>query len=166
MNRKQVSALLVLKELGIQRDMQSFTDRLMVQKSVYLAQELGVGLGHHYNWYLRGPYSPSLTQDVFDALDVKDADSVVDEWELDPDTRGKLSQLKESFTPPSDLSDAHWLELLASAHFLISRKQVPTQDAGKLASHLKKFDKHFTKAQVQIALGRLQSIGLLDAATS
>lgn len=166
MNRKQISALLVLKELGIQHHMASFADRLTVQKSVYLAQAAGVELGHHYNWYLRGPYSPSLTQDVFDALDTHDADSILDGWELDSETREKLSRLKVWFTPSADLPHPLWLELLASTHFLITRKQVATQNAGKLVKQLKKFDKDFTKAQVQTALKKLRSAGLLDAATS
>jgi len=29
-------------------------------------QNSGLSLGYGYNWYVRGPYSPSLTQDLFE----------------------------------------------------------------------------------------------------
>lgn len=160
MNRKQISALLVLRELGIQHHMGSFSDRLRVQKSVYLAQEAGVDLGHHYSWYLRGPYSPTLTQDVFDAIENHEPDAVLPGWELDSATRERLSTLRTAFSHPN-LTESQWLELLASTHFLISRRQVAECDATTLQTQLKKFRKDFSESQVQDALDQLQAAGLL-----
>jgi len=46
--------------------MGSFDNRLKYQKLIYLVQNSGLSLGYGYNWYVRGPYSPSLTQDLFE----------------------------------------------------------------------------------------------------
>ena len=119
MNRRQISALLVLRELEIKQQMESFDERLSVQKSIYLAQASGVDLGHYFNWYLRGPYAPSLTQDVFDAVQNYDMAAMSQGWILDEKTRSKLSKLRQGFEPPESLSKPSWLELLASVHFLI-----------------------------------------------
>lgn len=166
MNRRQVSALLVLRELGIEPGMEFFADRLSVQKSIYLAQAAGVQLGHHYNWYLRGPYSPSLTQDVFDAIENSELPLSLEGWELDSGTRKTLSALRERFSAPPNLSRPLWLELLASTHFLVDRKQVAAADADVLTDQLRKFGKNFTAEQVLEALRRLQSAGLLAASSN
>jgi len=161
MNRRQVSALLMLKELGIKYEMESFDERLSVQKSVYLAQAAGADLGHYFNWYLRGPYSPSLTQDVFDAIQNFDADASTQGWELDAATRARLVTLRTSFDPPGALPQPSWLELLASVHFLIDRHQVSAADPDSITTQLARFGKTFTRDQVSEALQRLRRNGLI-----
>ena len=42
-----------------------FSDRLRLQKLGYLAQKMGVSGGFPYSWYIRGPYSRSLTSFLF-----------------------------------------------------------------------------------------------------
>lgn len=57
----------ILNLLGIESiDMDNFDNRLKYQKLIYLVQNSGLSLGYGYNWYVRGPYSPSLTQDLFE----------------------------------------------------------------------------------------------------
>jgi uncharacterized protein YwgA len=57
----------ILNLLGFESiDMGSFDNRLKYQKLIYLVQNSGLSLGYGYNWYVRGPYSPSLTQDLFE----------------------------------------------------------------------------------------------------
>jgi hypothetical protein len=46
-------------------DLQSFDDRLLLQKRIFLLDVAGVDLGYVHSWYLRGPYSPALTRDAF-----------------------------------------------------------------------------------------------------
>jgi len=42
-----------------------FNARLILQKTVYLLEQFGLNIGYDFSWYLRGPYSPSLTRDVY-----------------------------------------------------------------------------------------------------
>lgn len=165
MDRNQISALLILTKLGINFEMRLFDERLAVQKSVYLAQALGIHLGHHFSWYLRGPYAPSLTRDVYTANENHDVDAMLKRWKLDPSTVEKLAKLREHLQPPDEeLTQPAWLELLASTHFLVDRNQVegePLEEA--VQSKLEKFGKEFTLAQVKTSLGTLSNLDLLPA---
>jgi hypothetical protein len=53
------------KELGFRFDISAFDDRLIAQKIVCLLELKGIDLGYSCSLYVRGPYSPDLTQDLF-----------------------------------------------------------------------------------------------------
>jgi len=53
------------KELGFVFDISRFDDRLMAQKLVCLLELKGIDLGYSCSLYVRGPYSPDLTQDLY-----------------------------------------------------------------------------------------------------
>ncbi|MFZ1127666.1 MAG: hypothetical protein WAN78_05480 [Methanoregula sp.] len=53
------------KELGFQFDISRFDDRLIAQKLVCLLDLRGIDLGYSCSLYVRGPYSPDLTQDLY-----------------------------------------------------------------------------------------------------
>jgi uncharacterized protein YwgA len=61
--RKKVIAF--FKELGFEFDISRFDDRLIAQKLVCLLEFRGIDLGYPCSLYVRGPYSPDLTQDLF-----------------------------------------------------------------------------------------------------
>lgn len=50
----------------------SFNERLKLQKTIFLLQESSNKirnnsiLNYSFNWYLRGPYSPNLTEDEYE----------------------------------------------------------------------------------------------------
>jgi len=54
------------KELGFEFDISRFDDRLVAQKIVCLLDLKGIDLGYTCSIYVRGPYSPDLTQDLFE----------------------------------------------------------------------------------------------------
>lgn len=61
--RKKVIAF--YKELGFRPDIAQFDDRLIAQKLVCLLDLKGIDLGYSCSLYVRGPYSPDLTKDLF-----------------------------------------------------------------------------------------------------
>jgi uncharacterized protein YwgA len=61
--RKKVIAF--FKELGFNFDISEFDDRLIAQKLVCLLELKGIDLGYSCSLYVRGPYSPDLTQDLY-----------------------------------------------------------------------------------------------------
>jgi len=61
--RKKVIAF--FKELGFEFDIARFDDRLIAQKLVCLLELRGIDLGYSCSLYVRGPYSPDLTQDLY-----------------------------------------------------------------------------------------------------
>ena len=56
----------ILKEMDFVPDISSFEDRIILQKSMYLLS-LKMDVGYtDWDLFLRGPYSPKLTEDMFE----------------------------------------------------------------------------------------------------
>ena len=51
--------------LGKDIDMDSFDEKLIVQKAVHISQHLGMPWGYEFGWYVRGMYSSQLTVDLY-----------------------------------------------------------------------------------------------------
>jgi len=62
---KYQKVIAFFKELGFRFDISSFDDRLVAQKLVCLLELKGVDIGYSCSLYVRGPYSPDLTQDLY-----------------------------------------------------------------------------------------------------
>ena len=62
--------------------------------------------------------------------------------------------------PYTDL--ARRLELLASVHYLVDRRQGRGRDPQEISETLQKFNKQFSKDEVTSALGELTSNGILS----
>lgn len=54
-----------LRELEFIPHVDKFQDRLVIQKTVCLLEMMGMDVGYHFSLYVRGPYSPSLTEDLY-----------------------------------------------------------------------------------------------------
>ncbi|HEV2519993.1 MAG TPA: hypothetical protein VGX00_05155 [Thermoplasmata archaeon] len=58
--------LACLKALGLRNPSpDNFEEKLVIQKAVYLLQLRGVQTGFEFNLYVRGPYSPALTAEIY-----------------------------------------------------------------------------------------------------
>lgn len=158
MDRRQIGLGLALNGLGLCAKTDSFQDRLIVQKAAYLAQESGVNLGYFFSWYLRGPYCSALADDAFSI--VPDSEEFA-EWKLDDSSQGKVENLSGLMAEKDRKILARNLELLASVHFLVKRKQIPSQDPGKISATLIRYEKNFDEGEVRAALGELTTHGLL-----
>jgi uncharacterized protein YwgA len=160
MDRQQIGVKLVMDALGLLVKTTTFNDRLILQKAIYLSQAKGIDLGYFYQWYLYGPYCPSLVRDASDieqeiVLDIDDSKS----WSLDKDSLADLEDLK-SLIPEDDNERKKALELLASVHFLVDRKQVSGKDENEITETLRRFKKDFTKKEVKKAIGDLSEHAL------
>jgi len=107
----------LLKRIGIfdpslfQSD---FNSRLILQKTVYLLEQFGLNIGYYFSWYLRGPYSPSLTRDTY-AL-VKSYPEVHAVKFADPSKEKRFCEFLSFIRPIA--RDYSYLEKIASTHFL------------------------------------------------
>jgi uncharacterized protein YwgA len=164
MDRQQIGLKLTVEGLNLPFQINTFEDRLILQKAVYLAQAAGVNLGYYYHWYLHGPYSPSLTRDEYAlgyelSQDINDSEG----WKLDDESAGRLKKLQNLIPKGNRTEVRKKLELLASVHFLINRGQVRQNDAREIAVTLKRFNKDFSEEEVQKAQRELINYGLLAA---
>ena len=57
--------LKVFEQLNLIPDVSSFEDRIIIQKVMYLLSIKDLDCGYNFDLYLRGPYSPKLTEDMF-----------------------------------------------------------------------------------------------------
>lgn len=125
----------ILQRLGIEKiDMTDFDNRLRYQKLIYLLQNYGVSLGYGYSWYVRGPYSPPLTRNLFTIENNKETFenakpvAFAQEKAIDSKIKGLQDILGEKIT------DAAFLEVLASLVFI--KKSSPKMTNGALFSEL------------------------------
>jgi uncharacterized protein YwgA len=167
MDRQQVGLKLALDALGIPIRLGSFDDRLTLQKAIYLAQAAGVQLGYHYNWYLRGPYSPGLTRDAF-AIHAELAQNVDDSQgsTLDPTSLDRLRKVRERIEQVERRRLPFELELLASVRFLQQSPAARSSDASGLRAILNRFGKSYSVEQIQHAVEELKQYGLCPGNSS
>lgn len=164
MDRQQIGVKLTVDGLGLPFEITTFEDRLIMQKAVYLAQAAGVNLGYYYQWYLYGPYSPSLTRDEYAiAADISAGLDESEGWNLDDISSQRLERIRDIFAEPDRDKLAQKLELLASVHFLIDRRQVSTVDTSRITATLERFNKDFSEENVKGALEELKTYDLLTA---
>jgi hypothetical protein len=112
---------LYLKELGIEPSIETINDRMLLQKAVYIGQLSGVDLGYRYSWYLKGPYSPKLTEDYYKLASLPDSEKAESaSRSLNEEVRLKLASIRPLLQPPGGAGayDAQWLEAVASWHYL------------------------------------------------
>ncbi len=162
MDRQQIALKLTVEGLGLTFEIDTFKKRLILQKAVYLAQEIGVRLGYYYQWYLYGPYCPSLARDGYSISEelIKDVDESKG-WILDKASQNRLDRLKKLIIESEEEDRSRKLELLASVHFLLKRRQVQDKNTAEITAILKKFGKDFTEREVEDAMRELDKYELL-----
>lgn len=122
MDKSRIGLKLTLDAAGLSGvPLRTFSDRLNVQKRVYLIQALGHDLGYRFGWYLRGPYCRELTADAF-ALrgEIESGDRDAEDWSLADETKASINRAEALWSVPQTprVERDDWLELLASLHYL------------------------------------------------
>jgi uncharacterized protein YwgA len=132
MEARLIALKLFLKELGVELDISKFGDRIRIQKSVYLGQLSGVDLGYRYNWYIRGPYCPSLTRDYYELAEaLRLEDETYKGKTFRTSIRRRLKAIRPLLKPPEDIGikKDEWLELVSSIHFLRRESRYSKREA-------------------------------------
>ncbi|MDX9917199.1 MAG: hypothetical protein RBT15_04205 [Gudongella sp.] len=119
MDRLDIVNGLVFQNLEIYSK-DSLSDRIILQKKIYLFQEMGADLGYRYNWYLKGPYSPSLTTFVYDKLEyLQQSTDEFRSYKLTENIEEIIQKINSlSDKKPYDLGLDSWFELLASIKYI------------------------------------------------
>jgi uncharacterized protein YwgA len=170
MNRGRILLKLVLDEAGAGGlSLDTFADRLSLQKRIYLIQLTGIDFGYRYNWYLRGPYCPPLTRDAFllkDEVEAEEKDYT--DYELTDGTIEKIGTAHRIWDLPDGIhvSSEDWLELLASLHYLKHIAYWPGNNVTKdsIFQKLVEAKPHFAERHdlIEAAWSRLDAFGLIN----
>lgn len=120
MNNIDIANGVIFQKMGISKD--TFDDRLICQKKVYLLEALGTDLGYTYNWYVRGPYSPSLTNYVYNNIEVLNANDF-SKYKLSKSAEENVERVNSLVEKKKqDLDISSWYELLASLIYICKNK--------------------------------------------
>lgn len=92
-----------------------FADRLEMQKTIYLLQNLGITVGNYnFLWYKHGPYSQTLQNDILSSQNISDIDV-----EFSSDAKAGISALKEAiFKDGIEYDICQWTECLGSIFYI------------------------------------------------
>jgi uncharacterized protein YwgA len=137
--RKKIIA--IFKKMGFQLDISRFDDRLIAQKIVCLLELKGLELGYPYSLYVRGPYSPDLTIDLYKFTDEFQESET--ETRLNTAEKDAVDNLNGIFGLKPVL-----LEIGATYGYYTKRENCDPLEARKRVKQLKPF-----YSQAQIAVG-------------
>jgi hypothetical protein len=91
-----------LRFLELRPNIQSYRWRFLIQKTVYLAQALGLPTDYVFTIYVAGPYSPQLACDYF--AQANKIGSLETNYDLNPEDMACLSKMKACCDLYKDLS--------------------------------------------------------------
>lgn len=160
MDIKQVALKLVLDGIGEDHGIASVDDRLRLQKAIYLSQAAGINLGYHYSWYVKGPYSPGLTQDYYKLSEaVAAGDKSHEGMVLNDAIVSNLGRMQDVLAVPAgiDAPKHTWYEALASIHFLITNSGYSVE---KSRQYLRTVKSHLNDL-FDPAYNHLRNVGLV-----
>jgi uncharacterized protein YwgA len=113
----------ILKNFYNSFSMNTFTNRLKIQKIIYLMQAYGLNIGYLYSYYLYGPYSTDLTKDAYSMPDFNKISKMSFSGKEDSN---KFEQFINFIGKRKN--DVFWLEVCSSIHLLYnqgySKKQI------------------------------------------
>lgn len=131
--------------------MDSFDDRLRIQKLAYLIQEVGGGGPFVYQWYMRGPDSPALMQELYSCA------GGGGQLESTPsDGERALAQRVRSLVG-SGVDDPLELELYASVWYLTPPRRLSESDRTSIRESMRRTKPHFGEGRVREALDRIET---------
>jgi hypothetical protein len=142
-----------LQDLGVKPSLETFAERKRNQKLAYLIQEVaGVPLGYSFSWYVRGPYSPSLTQDLY----AESSTQSLPVGLLQAGEKLKLLQLRDFLG--DYLKSPDELELLVSLHYLRERGKEYGATKLEVTSALKERKPFFSNQVIEQAWLKLEEL--------
>lgn len=162
MNKTKILISLCMKKFGLDENLKTLEERILIQKKFYLLQQFGVNLGLNYGWYKRGPYCTELTRTIYSQ---KDEPEDTSKYKLKNDLINKIEEVNNliSNTKMEGLNDQQWSELLASLHFLGKNKILVESDklSQELTNELIVLKPWYTKLQINKAIDVLKDKQLL-----
>ena len=140
----------VLRELKCY-SIQTLQDRILLQKKIFLAQDIGVPLKYGFCWYLHGPYSTDLTEDVYQII--PEGLEVIQNLKLDEKYQKKINLVNELEDKTcnkifSSLTVVQRYELIASVAYWFSLGKKRKEESVKQIQYAKP---QFNKEQIENA---------------
>ena len=150
-----------LKNLGMDTNLSTFAERVRVQKMVYMLKQFGADLGFGFTWYLRGPYSPSLTKTLFNPT-VEDPQPL---RQLNTNELKVANEMRNFLG--SDFYSAERMELMASLVYLIKHgPENDLQTKAKIIRFLREEKPQYSLEEIEQVWQRISAAGIWDSELS
>jgi uncharacterized protein YwgA len=138
-----------MREFGIKPKVESFESKLVIQKATCLLGLLGFNSGYRFSIYVRGPYSPDLTRDIYENRD--DVEKLRTDYSLSGIEKGIVAKVSEA----SDNLDPTLLEIMATYAFLSREYGL----SGKAAiAELKRLKPFFSESRIAVGVSRAKEL--------
>lgn len=111
-----------------------FEDRLEMQKTVYLLQNMGISVGDYkFMWYKHGPYSQTLQNDILNLQSVGDINI-----DFSADAKREIGTLKNAvFKEGLEYNLSQWVECLGSLQYIKESLLPSSAEEGTVLNELK-----------------------------
>ncbi len=153
---RKILLKLAANQIGVSSEQDTFDNRLILQKAIYILQASGLNFGYRYSWYIRGPYCPDVTYEAFDMK----GSPLVSQYRLGPQTKNKLDRLSNLFSDlkRDDVNDssARKFERFASILFVLKTGQSKVTDTIEIRERMEKANKLYTQKEVDTTVTILQ----------
>ena len=150
-----------LKNLGMDTNLGTFAERVRVQKVVYMLKQFGADLGFGFTWYLRGPYSPSLTKTLFNPTGEEDQSL----RQLNTKELEVVNAMRNFLG--SDFYSAERMELMASLVYLIKHgPENDLQTKAKIIRFLREEKPQYSLDEIEQVWQRISAAGIWDSELS
>ena len=109
---------LYMKVYGEDFDYSDFGKRMKMQKCIYLIEQLGLNVGgYDFSWYKHGPYSQRLQDDMYIANGLPSTELQYSDFAISVLDKVK-SMAERAHISGFGYTEEHWMECLASIHYL------------------------------------------------
>lgn len=160
--KRLVAFLKVLeKKTGYKFTIETFEDRMRLQKLVYLAKHFGIDLEYNFTLYIRGPYSSELADDYY-KID-REYDGEIPEILDELITEEKVDTFIE-FVKDKDTEE---LELIATLLMVLERHKpfldsLPEEEREDLVvKTIQDIKPYFTKDKILEAIREIEKVKIV-----
>lgn len=147
MNNSHIATAVAIRDLKCY-SLETLNDRILLQKKVYLAQDIGLPLGYGYSWYIHGPYSTDLTAVAYQII--PEGDTAIENHSLKEPYASIISKVNslESVINEKNLkiSVVQWYELIASIAYWYKRGH---DNESKIVDIIRATKPQFTEEQIK-----------------
>lgn len=149
MNNSQIATAIVLRDLHCY-SLETISDRILLQKKVFLAQDIGLPLGYGYSWYIHGPYSTDLTAVAYQVI--PEGCESIERNSLKAPFDGMIARVNslesEIKKRGIKIGVVQWYELLASIAYWYKRGYT---EENKVVARIKETKPQFSEDQTKAA---------------
>ncbi|HIH22734.1 TPA: hypothetical protein HA238_03335 [Candidatus Micrarchaeota archaeon] len=142
-------AIAYLKELGFKPNIDKFQDRLVIQKTVCLLEMMGMKMNYPFSLYVRGPYSPNLTVDLYSQK------AAVNKLKTDYSPNDEEKKNLQTFSEISNNLEPAVLEIMSTYAFLI---QDPENNEKQAIIKLKKLKSFYSEGRIAMGISKAKQL--------